>query len=226
MNKKLGTCFIIFFAFVTIHTQHLNTPLVISGHVYNSNGETLEKGALRFRVFLDDEPESYLSETSPSCGYEPPVWYAELGNLQTDWYFGDLLIIIFDDTKGNEHRRFTWIIDSTAMVPDIQTQKISQNDLINEFKLSDNGVFHHEPVKFSFHSVFSELPDVELNIFDSNGREVYKTGEPETQDFEHYQFTWEGKSNDNQQIRSGIYYYFIKVDGKIFHSGVVTLKNE
>jgi FlgD Ig-like domain len=209
-----------------LFAQQLNTPLLVRGRVYNSTGQTIATEDLRFRVFLAKEPGVYLDQDDLSCGYEPPLWYAELGNLQTSWEYGEQLIILIENIKERENVRYSWIIDSSAHVPDIQTQPLYQNDLITQFRLSDKGVFHNQPVQFIFRSVFTTLPKVELKIFSHNGQEVFKSAEAQPLDLEYYQFSWDGKTDQGQKLISGLYNYYFIVNGKPFHSGIITLKNE
>lgn len=209
-----------------VYGQQLNIPLLISGKVYNSDGNPIPENALRFKVYLQNFPESYLTQDSPSCGYNIPVWYAELGNLKVHWDYGDILIIIVEDIERKENVRFSWPIDSTADIPELRTQVIPQQQQISDFFLSDKGVFHNVPVKFTFRSVLTVLPVVELKLFDIQGREIFKSSDPELLDNEQYQFQWNGKSTNGRQLRSGIYYYFFSAAGKILHSGIITLKNE
>jgi len=204
----------------------LNTPLLISGKVYNSKGEVISTESLHFRVFPEGKAAHYLDQDAASCGYQPPLWFAELGNLPVPWAFGDKLIIIIEDIENRENIRFSWVIDSTAGVPQVQTQPLYQNDLITEFRLSDRGVFHKEALKFHFRSLFSELPAVELKIFSQAGREVFKTDKAQAIDSDLYQFSWDGRSSKGQALRSGMYYYVLNVDRKLLHSGIITLKNE
>jgi len=206
--------------------QRLNAPLLISGRVFDSAGNQIPQDDLRLRVFLETEPVYSLTEQSPSCGYHPPLWFAELGNLNTDWHYGDDLVILIEYSRQYEKIRFIWIIDSTAQVPLLQTQKIGGAGLISNFRLSDRGVMNGRPVVFQFETAFDELNRVNLKIMSRDGLEIYNSALPEQAGENVYQFTWDGRSTDARPLRSGIYFYFLISGGETIHSGIVTLKNE
>lgn len=217
---------IILFISTNHYTQDMNIPLTISGKVINSKTQYISEENFHFKIFLNKYSASFLSETSPSCGYQPPVWFAELGNLEIDWNFGDTLTIILEDYQLRERIVYNWAIDSTARIPDLQTQTISSDKIISGFNISDRGVINGIPVTFSFHSLLSQSINSELKIFNEQGIKVYQSAMPEQTSPNDYCYTWYGKSNGGAKLRSGIYFYFFSLNEKLIHSGIVTLKNE
>lgn len=206
--------------------QELNPPLLISGKVTNSTGIDIALDDIHFKIFLKGQAEYYLTENSSSCGFQSPIWFAELGNLAVEWNFGDDLVIIIENIAHGERVQYTWKIDSTAIVPDIQTQPIPINKQITQFELSDRGVFEGIPVEFNFHSAISQLNHVELKIFDSTGGVVFSSSSASQTGQNQYQFTWDGKTSSSNYLRSGVYLYFLINRGETIHSGIVSLKND
>lgn len=211
---------------VHVHSQDLNPPLLISGRVSDSNGMDIATNYLRFKVFLEGYENQFLTEHSPSCGYIAPMWFVELGNLPVKWKLGDNLVIVIENTAQNERVEYEWQINNTATVPYLQTRVVPLNKQINQFELSDRGVYKGVPVEFRFTSLLSELNNIQFKIFDTNGLEVYKSIHPQQISQYQYFFTWDGKTNNSNSLRSGIYFYFLSNGGKTIHSGIVALKNE
>jgi hypothetical protein len=181
---------------------------------------------LRFKVYLEGYEDQFLTEQSPSCGYIVPMWFIELGNLPVKWKLGDNLIIVIENTAQHERVEYKWQINNKANVPYLQTNVIPLSEQINQFELSDRGVYKGVPVEFRFNSLLSELNNIQFKIFDTNGLEVYKSVDPQQASQNQYYFTWDGKTNNSNSLRSGIYFYFLINGGKTIHSGIVALKNE
>ncbi|MGD9897939.1 MAG: hypothetical protein AB7T22_02315 [Calditrichaceae bacterium] len=210
----------------TGYSQGLNQPLLVSGKVSNSAGNPINPENFHIKIFLKNSPQDYLTELSPSCGYTEPVWYAELGNLKNNWYYGDTLSIILEDTQLREQVRYNWKIVSDALVPDLQTQRLSGSSVITDFSISDRGALNGNPVYFSYRTPLTNSPSVELQIRSLDGREVYRQKEPVQVTSDSYQFMWNGKSMSGGNLRSGAYFYFLNLQGQIIHSGMVSLKND
>lgn len=206
--------------------QDLNQPLLISGTVTNASGGHINQEELHFQVYLKDYSDYFLNEDSHSCGYDPPVWFAELGNLSVEWQMGDMLTIIIEDQKRREQIRYDWQIDSTALVPDLRTQSISIEEEIHNFTLSDRGVFHGIPVNFAFNSIFDRLTGLEFKIISPQGSIVYQSNTTEKIEVNKYQFSWDGRSSAGGYLRSGVYFYFFSSNQQLIHSGLVSLKND
>lgn len=224
---KYFIVFIVLFICVKIsYPQGLSTPLLISGKVKNSTGSAIDEANLHLKVYLEESPQFYLTEKSPSCGYISPNWFAELGNLGTAWEYGNVLVIILEDLELKERIQYNWTIDSTASVPDLQTQDIPVKQQISQFKLSERGVVNGKPLIFSFTTLFSQVQDIELKLYSPDGEEIYTSGFPNQESANEYRFVWDGRSNTGKSLRSGIYYYFLTSDKKIVHSGMVSLKND
>ncbi|MGD9489338.1 MAG: hypothetical protein AB7W47_15070 [Calditrichaceae bacterium] len=226
MKKFVLTIFILMIACHSGFSQGLNQPLLVSGKVSNSAGNPIDPDNFHIKIFLKNTPQDYLTELSPSCGYTEPVWYAELGNLSNTWHYGDTLSIILEDTKLREQVRYNWKIVTDAVVPDLQTQRLSGSSVITDFNLSDRGVINGNPVYFSYRTPLTNPPSVELQIRSMDGREVFKQKEPVQVTSDSYQFIWNGKSMSGGNLRSGAYFYFINLQGQIIHSGMVSLKND
>jgi hypothetical protein len=226
MRKFIFVLGLILVAKMALLGQQLNTPLTITGNVYNSSGEVIADNALRFRIYPEGSPQFLLTRDSPSCGYTAPVLYAELGNLAVSWNYGDILIVILEDIEEKERVTFSWPIDSTAKLPDLRTQEIPVSEQISGFTLSDRGIFFGEPLSFSFNSVLSDLAGTELKILSYEGKVVANMNNPAYLGNDRFQFQWNGKSATGDNLRSGLYYYFFSVTGKVLHSGIITLKNE
>jgi hypothetical protein len=222
--KRIITLLIICFGIVA--GQTLNTPLLVSGNINNANGAIISGQDLRLKVYLEDHPQDFLTQNSSSCGYLPPVWFAELGNLTFPWEFGDVLIIIIEDIYKVEKIRYSWQIDETAEVPDLLTQKISSTEQITKFSLSDRGVVNNIPLNFFVEIDFGLVTDLEIRIMSQMGNEVFKSVNPVEISPNIYSFTWHGRSAHGRQLRSGIYYYYLINKNNVVHSGMVTLKNE
>ena len=224
--RKLFFLTLIYFCTTYIYSQDLNLPLMISGRVSNSNGMDIATNALRLKVFLEGHEDQYLTEQSPSCGYILPMWFVELGNLPSQWDLGDNLVIIIENTAQNERIEYIWQINNTGSVPDLRTQTIPLKKQISQFELSDRGVYRGIPVEFRFYFLLSQLNNIQLDIFDINGNNVYRSKNPQQLSQNKYYFVWDGKSNNSDALRSGIYFYFLNYGGKTIHSGIVALKNE
>ncbi len=224
--KVLISCLIIFIAVSYSQAQVLNQPFLISGRVTNSSGGYINREDLHFQVFIKEYPEYFLTEESFSSGYDPPFWFAEIGNLPVEWQLGEILTIIIEDYKRKEQIRYDWQIDSTQVVPDLRTQHISIDEEIHNFDLSDRGIFNGIPLKFSFDSIFDRLGGLELMIISSQGYIVYQSTDPEKIEVNKFQFSWDGRSSAGGYLRSGLYFYFFRSNQRLLHSGVVSLKND
>lgn len=211
---------------IILHGQSLNIPLLIGGKVHSSNGDVIADGKLHFTIFLKDFPEIFLTENSFSCGYNPPVWHAELGNLNSSWAIGDSLIITFEYFRGMEKVTTQWIIAKDGEVEDVFLQPVETKDVITAFKLSDFGVFGNNPLSFDFEVSLGELSDFSLKIFDSNGSRVFSSNAPFHAEANIYRFIWDGKTSSHAQLKSGVYYYFLFFRKNPIHSGAVSIKNE
>ncbi len=224
--KTIIYCILISMAASFGIAQDLNQPLLISGTVTNSSGGYIKQEELHFQVYLKDYPDYFLTEDSHSCGYDSPNWFAELGNMSVKWQMGDMLTIIIEDQKRREQIRYDWQIDSTALVPDLRTQLISIEEEIQNFTLSDRGVFHGIPVNFAFNSIFDRLTGLDFKIISPQGSIVYQSNAPEKIEVNKHQFSWDGRSATGGYLRSGVYFYFFSSNQQIIHSGLVALKND
>jgi hypothetical protein len=214
------------FLFQAAAGQELNVPLLISGRILNSAGTMIPGNQLRFKIFLEDEKAFYLTETSPSCGYQPPFWYAELGNVSVEWHFGDYLTLVFENVQSDEQVTYRWMIDSTAQIPELRTQKVDVKSQIATFSLSDRGVYHGTPVLFSLETSYSRSDEISLSIFSPQGVEIFSIKSPLQISANEYRFSWDGKSTSGENLHSGLYFYFVKFSDQLIHSGVVALKND
>lgn len=217
---------LILLTFYSTQSQDLNEPLLISGRITNSTGTYINRGDLHIQVYLKGHPDYFLTERSLSCGYEPPVWYMELGNLSIEWNEGDILIILIEDYHIREQIRFEWKINSTGIVPDLITQAISAEQEIYNFSISDRGVLMGIPLNFTFNTIFGQPTDMNLLIIGHQGTPVFESDLPMMIEGNKFQFSWDGRSQHGDFLRSGIYFYFLSISQKVVHSGLISLKND